>query len=194
LLIFLLPLHASAQIEIAPSPSGSAAHYNALVVGGGSSTDPFGSTVLEVREPGSLPLTTGSASDAGVLNIIAKDEAFYALSIMNTTFSTDVTDAFSCFQSSTTGGAACDLGASSLGWNYTTGEIRSLYGGLAARDYVRIEPLAFATLPACSVTIKGRMAYITDSNTNVWGATAAAGGANNVGVSCNGTVWTVFSK
>jgi hypothetical protein len=52
----------------------------------------------------------------------------------------------------------------------------------------------FASLPTCNAGARGTLAWITDSNTNVWGANAAAGGANSVGVSCNGTAWTVFAK
>jgi hypothetical protein len=35
---------------------------------------------------------------------------------------------------------------------------------------------------------------VTDSNTDVWGATVAGGGALNVKVRYNGTNWTVVGK
>jgi hypothetical protein len=193
--MLLLPQHASAQIEIAPSPSGSAAHYNALVVGGGSATPQAGAT-FEVNQVGSLPFT--GTNNAGVFSIIAKDDALYHISIQNTAFSTDPADAWNCFQAPT-GTFACETGTNpnggaSLAWLPATSDLRVNYGGFSVQTYLRAEPLTFATLPVCNATFAGKIAYITDSNTIVWGATAAAGGANKVGVSCNGTVWTVFSK
>lgn len=41
---------------------------------------------------------------------------------------------------------------------------------------------------------KGQKAWITDSNTNTWGATIAGGGANEVEAVYNGTNWTVVGK
>jgi hypothetical protein len=52
-------------------------------------------------------------------------------------------------------------------------------------------PIAYGSLPGSPV--EGMMRSITDSNTATWGATAAAGGANKVGVRYNGTNWTVFA-
>ena len=57
-----------------------------------------------------------------------------------------------------------------------------------AEQKVNHGALTFATLPAA---VAGDVAYITDSNTATWGATAAAGGANKVLVWYNGTNWTV---
>jgi hypothetical protein len=59
---------------------------------------------------------------------------------------------------------------------------------------VLLNPQPFSALTACSSTIKGASAYVTDSSTNVWGATIAGSGANNVLASCNGTNWTVAGK
>lgn len=53
-----------------------------------------------------------------------------------------------------------------------------------------VTPLTYAALPA-AVDYEGMMAYITDSNTAVFNATAAGGGANRVGVRSNGTNWVV---
>jgi hypothetical protein len=55
-------------------------------------------------------------------------------------------------------------------------------------------PQTVATLPAASSTYKKRQAFVTDSNTVVWGATVAGGGANNVLVVCDGSAWTVMGK
>jgi hypothetical protein len=64
-------------------------------------------------------------------------------------------------------------------------------GGLATVSQVKLKPFTFATLPA-SPTV-GIIAYISDSNTAVWGATIAGGGANKVLGFYNGTNWTVFA-
>lgn len=57
---------------------------------------------------------------------------------------------------------------------------------------VLITGVAFASLPVSPVA--GTLAVVTDSNTAVWGATVAAGGANRVLAFYNGSVWTVAGK
>lgn len=57
---------------------------------------------------------------------------------------------------------------------------------------IMIRAVAFASLPA--VPIEGMQYTVTDSNTNTWGATIAAGGANRVLAYYNGTNWTVVGK
>lgn len=52
----------------------------------------------------------------------------------------------------------------------------------------------FASLPACNAAMEGAKNHVSDSNTNTWGATVAGGGANRVGVYCNGSNWTISSK
>lgn len=52
----------------------------------------------------------------------------------------------------------------------------------------------FASLPTCVAGLEGQMRAVTDSNTNVWGASVASGGANHVLAYCNGTAWTVAAK
>lgn len=51
--------------------------------------------------------------------------------------------------------------------------------------------LVFSNLPAPSSNYEGAIASITDSNTAVWGATVAGGGANHIMAYCDGTHWTV---
>lgn len=53
---------------------------------------------------------------------------------------------------------------------------------------------AFSTLTACSSTGEGAMIPVSDSSTNVWGATVTGGGANHVLAYCDGTNWTVMAK
>jgi hypothetical protein len=53
-------------------------------------------------------------------------------------------------------------------------------------------PVTFANLPAAPV--EGMMCGVTDSNTVVWGANVAGGGANHVLAYYNGTAWTVAGK
>lgn len=48
--------------------------------------------------------------------------------------------------------------------------------------------VTFAGLP---VGVVGMVAVVSDSNTQVWGATVAGGGAFKVLAFYNGTVWTV---
>lgn len=63
---------------------------------------------------------------------------------------------------------------------------------LTPEGSVRLVSLPFASLPATPVA--GMEANITDSNTNVWGANIAGGGANNVSARYNGANWTVTGK
>jgi hypothetical protein len=58
----------------------------------------------------------------------------------------------------------------------------------------RLLPTTFASLPAASAANRGSITCVTDSNTAVWGATIAGGGANVVLGFSNGTVWTVAGK
>jgi hypothetical protein len=50
----------------------------------------------------------------------------------------------------------------------------------------------FATLPASPAI--GSLAYVTNSNTNTWGANIAGGGSDVVLGFYNGTNWTVVGK
>lgn len=57
---------------------------------------------------------------------------------------------------------------------------------------LRGNAVAFAGLPASPV--EGMLVAVTDSNTAVWGAVIAGGGANHVLAYYNGTAWTVAAK
>lgn len=63
---------------------------------------------------------------------------------------------------------------------------------LANLAQVKLNAYTFATLPA-SPTV-GTIAYVSDSNTVVWGANVAGGGANKILAWYNGTNWTVVGK
>lgn len=60
-----------------------------------------------------------------------------------------------------------------------------------AGSVVGLAPVAFAGLPTPA---EGMLAWVNDSNTVVWGATIAGGGANKVLAVFNGTNWTVAGK
>lgn len=57
-----------------------------------------------------------------------------------------------------------------------------------------LKPQTFASLTACSSTIEGSMAAITDSSTATWGATITGSSSNHVLGYCDGTNWTVAGK
>jgi len=63
----------------------------------------------------------------------------------------------------------------------------------AAVGDVCFYPIAqpFASLPACTSITEGYQATITDSTTNIYGATITGSGANHVHGYCNGTSWVV---
>lgn len=59
-------------------------------------------------------------------------------------------------------------------------------------ESVGLTGVAFADLPA--VPVAGMMAYVTDSDTVVWGATIVGGSTDKVLAWFNGTNWTVAGK
>lgn len=59
---------------------------------------------------------------------------------------------------------------------------------------IKLKPQAFASLTACSSTIEGALASITDSSTIIWGATITGSSTNHVFGYCDGTNWTVAAK
>jgi hypothetical protein len=64
----------------------------------------------------------------------------------------------------------------------------------SSHDNVKRSPLVFASLPACAAGTEGSFAAITDSSTNVWGATITGSSTNHVLGYCDGTNWTVAGK
>lgn len=63
--------------------------------------------------------------------------------------------------------------------------------GVEATPAPTVRAYAFAALPTGAT---GMLAVVTNSNTNVWGATVAAGGTDIVLAWYNGTNWTVVGK
>jgi hypothetical protein len=59
---------------------------------------------------------------------------------------------------------------------------------------MQLKKQTFASLTACSATLEGAMASITDSSTATWGATITGSSTNHVMGYCNGTNWTVAAK
>lgn len=54
--------------------------------------------------------------------------------------------------------------------------------------------VTYASLPTCNAGQTGSEAVVNNSNTAVWGASIAGGGANVVKAFCNGSAWTVAAK
>lgn len=59
---------------------------------------------------------------------------------------------------------------------------------------LQLKKQTFASLTACSATLEGAMASVTDSSTATWGATITGGSTNHVLAYCNNTNWTVSGK
>lgn len=55
-------------------------------------------------------------------------------------------------------------------------------------------PTTFDQLPVCTPANMGRLGYVIDSTTNLWGEPVRGSGRHPVGVQCNGTNWTVTSR
>lgn len=59
---------------------------------------------------------------------------------------------------------------------------------------LQVSPTAFAGLPVCASGTEGSLRPVSDSTTNVWGATVTGGGSNHVLTYCDGTNWTVAAQ
>lgn len=68
-------------------------------------------------------------------------------------------------------------------------------GILTTPQTFNITPKTFASYSACGagVTVNGAFGTVTDSTTNINGATVTGGGSNAVAMYCNGTNWVVIS-
>lgn len=67
-------------------------------------------------------------------------------------------------------------------------------GRILADDYVSTTAKTVATLSTCNAAAKGARSFVTDANATFTagiGAVVAAGGANNVPVTCDGTNWRI---
>jgi hypothetical protein len=99
---------------------------------------------------------------------------------------------FVCFSANAQGGALIAVGyggvASALPLNINVNGIVYPFPGTAA------SPAHFSTLPACASGIEGTTAPVTDSTTNVWGATITGSGVDHVLAYCDGANWTVAAK
>lgn len=73
--------------------------------------------------------------------------------------------------------------------NAVTFTIATLASTTVNTTTLKLAQVAFASLPASPVV--GMLACVNNSNTAVWGATIAGGGANKVLAFYNGTNWTV---
>ena len=59
---------------------------------------------------------------------------------------------------------------------------------------IQTGPNVFSALPTCTSGVEGTIALVTDSTTNIWGATITGSGSDVVMGWCNGSAWTVFAK
>lgn len=54
-----------------------------------------------------------------------------------------------------------------------------------------VSPVDVASLPACTTVRKGTRSFVTNANSTTFASTVAAGGTNNVPVTCDGTNWII---
>lgn len=63
-------------------------------------------------------------------------------------------------------------------------------GGVSYTNAVKLTMFTVATLPACTSTIKGQMAAVSDATTPTYNAALTGSGAVIVPVFCNGSAWS----
>lgn len=64
-------------------------------------------------------------------------------------------------------------------------------GSLITSNYVITGITSVSGLAVCNTSRKGARSFVNDSNSTTYHATVASGGANNVGVICDGTNWYI---
>ena len=132
---------------------------------------------------GALVATTGTFSGA-----VSGTTGTFSSAVSGTTgtFSGAVSGAGATFSS----GLSATTGTFSSGLTATTGIFTvALYGTTVATSSTIV-----ASLPTCSAPTKGMRHFVTDANASFTagiGAVVAAGGANNVPVTCDGTNWRI---
>ena len=155
---------ASCSIELGSSATGDWV----TVTGGSAGVTPV---MASAGNSTNIPLTIDAKGSSGV-NIDGS-----ATDYLTVTGAANLVDVFTAG-----GGTNVTLRLSSEGTGPVS--INTIQG-------IQLLPTTVGALTACSAGLRGRQAVVTDSNTATWGATVAAGGANNVLIWCNGTNWTV---
>jgi hypothetical protein len=184
---------ATLYIEGAPTAAGSATITNpfALWVNGGTSV--FGGSL-------GVNITAAAYSILGGASLVAHastDKNFYTGA--NFSLSTGVSfgsinDANNVLQGMEFRASLVMVGASGFTVGTTTDPGA---GNIGVLGFVKTGAVAVGSLPACAAGTKGARHFVTDANaafTAGIGAVVAAGGANNVPVTCDGTNWRIGSN
>jgi len=69
--------------------------------------------------------------------------------------------------------------------------LATAFTSVTISSYIKVTPVAFASLPSAVTAGAGARAFITDCNATTFNTAAAAGGANLVPVFSDGTVWRI---
>lgn len=155
--------------------SFSAVQTNTNATAGGSGT-------------GALVLTAGGASIAGT---VAIGGTGILLDGGNQQFLFGGVNTIT--RNSGTGAVTITTNAANLLFTPASG-VTAATGALTATTYVQTGAVAVASLPTCNAGAKAARHFVTDANaafTAGIGAIVAAGGANNVPVTCDGTNWRI---
>jgi hypothetical protein len=123
----------------------------------------------------------GQGSNAGAIARLSTFGAGNANGISITSAASGSGPTISSLDLGGTGNATIDLNIAAVG----------AAGKVSVNNDIKTGAVAVASLPTCNAARKGSRYFVTDSNTVVFHATVAAGGANNVGVTCDGTNWYV---
>ena len=81
-------------------------------------------------------------------------------------------------------------GVKQLDFGDTSGRVTAS-SGLIMGELIIQKNYTVATLPAAATALKGARAYVTDATSTTFNAAAVGGGANLIGVTCNGSAWLI---
>ena len=135
----------------------------------------------------------------GVIRLIKNDwDANSTVKPFGPTGSSAFVGTFDSQDNSYPNNTLCPESSLSSALRYASVIDQGCFGGITIGGFsnaaLTMRPTTLGGLPACSSRNEGTLRAITDSITNLWGATIAGGGSNHVLAYCDGSHWTVAAK
>jgi len=174
-------------IEMNHNINSVATHVAGIIFSGASTVNPSSCSAMIVN-----PLGTGIPWQAGLASSDAGCSAILSVGKLTSGVSQSQVMQFN----TTDGGSVNRLGQIFFNAAGELAMLPSIFTNsnqfiIDINGIPRAAPRAFSALPAASSALEGSTVPVTDSNTAVWGAVIAGGGANHVLAYCTGSAWHV---